>query len=479
MLFKKTFVLSLFLLASICFFVVVTGHSHSRPHHNNMAIADNNNYYQGVYGFLNGFDRQDPIASLDEMAEQNINLVILYGTNYYVKTTVPSEKDGILEQHFSKIDRYLAHAHTLGIKVIMPIWRMPEDMRQVPYMDAGKLDTAIRFIKRYRDNPTVIGWYLMDEPILRLELLKDKAPNYFHKYVIPALDSLTEALDEYDTGDKLRFGVFQRYDKGNFGLKNGAKILINRYLTIWGHDLYPFIKKSPQEFQNMYYIIRNFYPLNDFVREVKKPFLYIGQAHSSDANPNWQQRMPTAREFLTQQVYPMLLMSDEKPRYHLGNLSWAFGVMRSTPEGRQFLEDVYAKSKRLIDLISTGIANGRIKDISQGRDKASYKGEQAIKAGIYEIPQDSQIFYHKNWYPHPFRGKKMAIALATRREKQDFSFRYPGKVISLQLPLIPQDRICTIEKFQHQYDPIQQETLFKMQIMPFCPTVLIFDTEQC
>ena len=68
----------------------------------NNNITDKSNYYQGVYGFLNGFDHQDPIESLDAMAQNNINLVILYGANYYVKTTVKSEKDTILEESNSK-----------------------------------------------------------------------------------------------------------------------------------------------------------------------------------------------------------------------------------------------------------------------------------------------------------------------------------------------------------------------------------------
>ena len=442
-------------------------------------MANRSNYYQGVYGFLNGFNGEDPIKSLNEMAKHNINLVILYGTYYRVTTTVPSEKDAILAKQFEKIDRYLAEAHRLGIQVMMPIWRMPQNMNQLPYMDAGQLDTAIRYIKRYRNNPTLIGWYIMDEPILRLESIKRKAPEYFDQYVIPAMDTLTEALDKYDTSNKIRFGVFERYNKGKYGLENKAKILIERYLTVWGHDQYPFIRKSPRELQNIYYVIRNFHALNNFVRQIQKPFLFVGQAQSSDANQNWQQRMPTEREFLVQQIYPMLLMSDEKPRYHLGNLSWAYGVMKSTAAGRQFLENIYGKNKKVIDLISAGIANGRIKDISQNRNKSTYEGEKAIKAGLYDIPQDSLMFRETKWYPHPFRGKKMAVALATRAGRsQYFYFSYPGKLTSFQIPFIVPNYICTVKDLQLQYDSAKQETLFKMQIMPLCPTVLMFDTDR-
>ena len=358
----------------------------------------------------------------------------------------------------------------------MPVWRLPKDMNQVPYMDAGQLDTAERYIKRYRDNPALIGWYLLDEPILCLENLGEKAPEYFHQYVTPALDALTKVLDEHDTANKIRFGVLKRYNKGKYGLENGARILINRYLTVWGHDQYPFVRSSPRELQNMYYVIRNIYALNDFVKTIKKPFLFVGQAQSSDANPNWQQRIPTEREFLVQQVYPMLLMSDEQPRYHLGNLSWAFDVMRSTAAGQQFYKDVYTKRKRLIDLISAGIANGRIKDISKNRDRATYEGEKAIKAGVYDIPEDSKMFYQTKWHPHPFRGKKMVVAIATRKGKnQTLSFTYPGKVTSVQVPFMAEDNICTIKNLTQQYDIRNKETLFKMQIKPLCPTVLFFN----
>ena len=445
----------------------------------NMNILDRGNYYQGVYGFLDGFKNENPIESLDKMAKNNINLVILYGTNYDVKTTVKSKKDAVLERQFKKIDRYLARAATLGIQVIMPVWRMPKNLNQVPYMDAGKLDTAERYIKRYRDNPTVIGWYILDEPIMRLERVKEKAPEYLHKYVIPALDTLTKALDEYDTSNKIRFGVIERHDRGEYGLEKAGVMLINRYLTVWGNDRYPFMKRAPREFQNIYYVIKGFHPLDDFVRKIKKPFLFIGQAQSSDANPTWQQRMPTEREFLVQQVYPMLVMSDEEPRYHLGNASWAFGVMRSSEAGREFLQNVYSKGKKTIDLISAGIFNGRIKNISTNVVIPRYIGQKAIKAGLYDIPQDSLMFDARAWHPHPYRGKKMAVALATRNgRKERFSFTYPGKVTSVQMPLSEQDSICKIENFQQQYDRDKQETLFQMQIMPLCPTVLFFDTEK-
>ena len=445
---------------------------------NNMIISDRQNYYQGVYGFINRYKNQDPLKSLDAMAKHNINLVILYGTNYSVKATVRSEKDVVLARQFKKIDRYLAHAYSLGIQVIMPVWRIPENMEQVPYMNAGELDTIIRYIKRYTDNPAVIGWYMMDEPILRLESLGQKAPEYFQKYILPAFDTLTEALDEYDTNHKVRFGVFKRYDTAKYGLENGAKILIDRYLTAWGHDQYPFIKSSPREFQNIYYVIRNLYTLNYFVKAIKKPFLFIGQAQSSDANPNWQQRLPTEREFLIQQIYSMLLMSDEKPRYHLGNLSWAFGVMTSTHAGRKFLAEVYSPSKELIDLISAGMVNGRIKDISQNLDEPAYIGERAIKAGLYDIPQDALMFQNKVWRPHPFRGRKMAVAIAKGGGKRNFSFTYPGKVASVQTPFTASSHICQIENFKQKYDLNRQETLLQMQIMPLCPTVLIFDAEK-
>ena len=443
-----------------------------------MTTSDLHNYYQGAYGFVDGFENQDPLESLDDMAKQNINLVILYGTNYSVKPKSEFRKDAVLEKQFKKVDRYLAHAHSLGIQVIMPVWRIPKNMEQVPYMNAGELDTVIRYIKRYTDNPTVIGWYMMDEPILRLESVGKKAPEYFQKYIIPAFDTLTEALDEYDTNNKLRFGVFERYNKGKYGLENGARILIERYLTAWGHDRYPFVKRSPKEFQNIYYVIRNFYALDFFVRSIRKPFLFVGQAQSSDANPDWQQRLPTEREFLIQQIYPMLLMSDAKSRYHLGNLVWAFGVMRATPAGRKFLAEVYSPGKQLIDFISPGIANGRIKDISQDLTKPSYIEEKAIKAGLYDIPQDSLIFQNKAWHPHPFRGKKMAVAIATKGgHNHNFSFTYPGKVNSVETPSAALNHICRIENFRQQYNPNKQETLLQMQIMPLCPTVLIFDAQ--
>ena len=476
---KKTLQLTSILLLFIVSFSSIAATYWFNPN-KHMTTSDLHNYYQGAYGFVDGFENQDPLESLDDMAKQNINLVILYGTNYSVKPKSEFRKDAVLEKQFKKVDRYLAHAHSLGIQVIMPVWRIPKNMEQVPYMNAGELDTVIRYIKRYTDNPTVIGWYMMDEPILRLESrLGQKAPEYFQKYILPAFDILTEALDKYDTNNKIRFGVFERYNRGKYGLENGAKILIDRYLTAWGHDQYPFIRRSPREFQNIYYVIRHFYTLNHFIKTIKKPFLFIGQAQSSDADPNWQQRLPTEREFLIQQIYPMLLMSDEKPRYHLGNLSWAFGVMTSTPAGRKFLADVYSPGKELIDLISAGIANGRIKDVSKDLDKPSYIGEQAIKAGLYDIPKDALIFQNKAWRPHPFKGKKMAVAIATKGgRKHNFSFTYPGKVISVQTPSTASSRICTLDNFRQKYDSDRQETLFQMQIMPLCPTVLFFDTEK-
>ena len=474
---NKTLQLISILLLFIVSFSSVTAAYWFNPN-KHMTISDRRNYYQGVYGFLDGFENQDPLESLDEMAKQNINLVILYGTNYRVKTSAKSQKDAILTRQFKKIDRYLTHANTLGIQVIMPIWRMPKDMTQVPYMDAEELDTAKRYIKRYTNNSTVIGWYLMDEPILRLESVGEKAPEYFQKYVLPAFDTLTRALDKYDTNNKIRFGVFERYNKGKYGLENGARILIEKYLTVWGHDQYPFVKRAPREFQNIYYVIRNFYALNHFVESIKKPFLFVGQAQSADANPNWQQRLPTQREFLIQQIYPMLLSSNAKPRNHFGNLAWAFGVMRSTPAGKKFLADVYSPSKQLIDLISAGIANGCIKDISQDLSSPSYIGEKAIKAGLYDIPQDSLIFQNKAWHPHPFRGKKMSVAIATKGgRKHNFSFTYPGKITSVQTSTTWSNRICPIENLRQNYNSNKHETLLQMEIMPLCPTVLIFDAQ--
>ena len=303
-------------------------------------------YYSGYYtgSWSRGWkDNPNPRheQNLDELAKLNVNLIIPYSTGLFDHRPELLADPQYIADHHLRVGRYLDKANRLGMKVIMQVWNSPHGKQAGPaglsidspsYLTPGPNGTLAllkQLIETYKDHPAVIGWYVIDEPILSVEKAEDPAAQY--QVLRTALDQVTATIRSADDTGKFLFGVFARWFDDHSkvaSLKAKPRELMATYLDAWGQDQYPFSKKHTRDLENVLALQKTMHKLEGFnfnlgqVHGKEMPFLFVSQAQGFQApgEGGINQRLPTIRESVFQKTYGSMIFADRRRDSFMGLL---------------------------------------------------------------------------------------------------------------------------------------------------------------
>lgn len=458
----------------------VTAEMDSVPENANFEVGTPTgySYYSGYYTGSwspNWKNTENPVheRELEELATYNVNLIIPYSTGLYDHRPELLADPTYIADHYLRVDRYLEKANNLGMKVILQVWNSPHGIEPGPnglsinssnYIQSGPTGTIANLknlVNRYKNHPAIIGWYVIDEPILSIE----KANNPVQQYttVTNALAAVTTAIREVDDTNKFIFGVLARYHDGHTiaSLQGKPAELIVNYLDVWGQDQYPFAKTHTRDLQNILSLQIGLHRLEGYNFNLKEvhgkelPFIFVNQAQGFQApgEGGLGQRLPTIRESIFQKLYGAMVLTDRRQASYLGDVSWAYYATKrslSAEEGGwpgipykrsgvDWLSDVYVRVKNVMDHMlpvlksSIVVKKWRIDRTNPSENEYS----KDILASLYKVPEDAILFVDKVIQPHPFRGKYVFLAFNANLQNKNFTFdlSHDGKTTIKNLSL--------------------------------------------
>jgi hypothetical protein len=352
--------------------------------------------------------------------------------------------DQVIEEHKKQVTSFLNKSLSLNQKVIFQLWNVPQEKINEPsYLNShpknGTLAIIKNLVQEYSSHPAIIGWNIIEEPILALEKSADPVKQYA---VLKAnLMQIKNTVKENDSSGKFIFGVFARWEDNSSVpfLKDKTQELVKEIFDVWGQNSHPFLKVHKPEYLNIWDIKNNAHKLENFQFQLNTKFasnaylVSVTQAFGADSMASSTfQRLPTFGESLFQNLYLPLIFSERSQGKILGLVSWAYRVTKASPaltdmpyaqDGTAWLKNVYPQVKQVVDFAGPILKDGLKKKTFQlAVANPKTNSDWGLYGALFYVPSDLKIFQSKAYSTHPWAGRLVLIAYNTENISKNFTF---------------------------------------------------------